>query len=307
MTARTPVEKLPLAARKNLRDDFENNRESLEKQISDLLGEQWKIDVNPNLLYAYADADSWAANNPGSCIKGYVEGAIWQLKRFVESHGADGAAEINRVASTHTITIAPDVEKKNSYCGVDIADGVLRILFTEGNLGTNIDYALEKLEPAVNEASKAGEENGLSYSTRNGIRAEWTSQLEELKKKLVTQLHNDALELIPNFEANAAALKAAGKNASREDWEERLGVFTRNYFEGLEWQLRNKNFANDDMLYEGFNEAVSTGKIGFRVVDKIEKSYGEVVIEDGVLWIQVKPDTFGVNIDYIAEGIVDLL
>ena len=41
------------------------------------------------------------------------------------------------------------------------------------------------------------------------------------------------------------------------------------------------------MLYEGFNEAVSSGKIGFRVVDKIEKSYGEVVIEDGVCWIQV--------------------
>ena len=54
-----------------VRDGVENNREDLEKQISDILGETWKIDVNPNLIFAYAAPDSYAATNLGGCIKGY--------------------------------------------------------------------------------------------------------------------------------------------------------------------------------------------------------------------------------------------
>jgi hypothetical protein len=75
----------------------------------------------------------------GDLITAYVEGAIYQLKYFLESrgHGAEGIAEINSLATTHTLTIYPDLEKKNSYCGADIKDGVLRILFAESNLGTS--------------------------------------------------------------------------------------------------------------------------------------------------------------------------
>ena len=54
-----------------MRDDLENNREDLEKRISDVLGETWKIDVNPNLIYAYAPPDSYPATNLGGCIKAY--------------------------------------------------------------------------------------------------------------------------------------------------------------------------------------------------------------------------------------------
>lgn len=112
----------------------------MESQLSKLLGgEKWTIDVNPNLLYAYAEENSYGHQSMGDCITAYIDGAIYQLKYFLESrgHGEEGVAEINSLVSTHTLTLYPDVEKKNSYCGVDIKDGVLRILFTEGNLGTS--------------------------------------------------------------------------------------------------------------------------------------------------------------------------
>lgn len=52
-----------------MRDGFESKRADLEEQISKKLGgEAWKIDVNPNLIYAYAEPDSYGHNSLGDCI-----------------------------------------------------------------------------------------------------------------------------------------------------------------------------------------------------------------------------------------------
>lgn len=63
-----PVEKLPLAVRKNIRDDWENNRADFEKQISEVLGTSWTIDIQPNAIYAYAK-ESYAKDSLGSLLK----------------------------------------------------------------------------------------------------------------------------------------------------------------------------------------------------------------------------------------------
>jgi hypothetical protein len=47
------------------------------------------------------------------------------------------------------MTMLPDIEKKNSYCGCDIKDGQLRLLFGEDKLGTNISYCFEYLEKGL--------------------------------------------------------------------------------------------------------------------------------------------------------------
>jgi hypothetical protein len=112
-------------------------------------GEAWKIEVNPNLIYVYAEENSYGRTSLGDCISAYIKGAIYRLKYFLESHGAEGVAEINELASAHVLTLVPDAEKKNSYGGVEIKDGQLRILFTEDKLGTNIDNCLEYLEKGL--------------------------------------------------------------------------------------------------------------------------------------------------------------
>jgi hypothetical protein len=53
-----------------VRDEFEAHRADLEEKLSKQLGgETWKIDVNPNLLYAYATEGSYGNTSLGSCIK----------------------------------------------------------------------------------------------------------------------------------------------------------------------------------------------------------------------------------------------
>jgi hypothetical protein len=106
---------------------------------------------NPNLVFAYAEDGSYGHGSLGDCISAYIKGAIWRLKYFLESqsHGAEGAAEINELASAHVLTLLPDNEKKVSYGGVEIKGGQLRILFAEDKLGTNIDNCLEDLEKGL--------------------------------------------------------------------------------------------------------------------------------------------------------------
>ena len=82
----TPVEKLPLAARKNIRDEWESKVSDMTKVISDLLKEPYKIEVNFNQFYAYAvaaEAD-WCKSSPGAAASAYVAGFIYNLKKFTE-------------------------------------------------------------------------------------------------------------------------------------------------------------------------------------------------------------------------------
>jgi hypothetical protein len=215
-------------------------------------------------------------------------------------------AEINQLASTHTITLYPDVERKNSYCGVDITDGVLRILFTEGNLGTNTHHALQYIEKALNAAASA-DAGALNYTARNSIKQDWEPQLQQLQKDIAEQLHNNDIKLSPNFEAVAEKLKT-GKDV-RDDWSENLGSFTKKYFESLLYFLKYNKFGEDDLLYDGFNEQVSNNEVIFRIVDKVTgpSSYSQCLVEEGVLVLQTTPAYFGTNVDYVAEKIVDIL
>ena len=178
-------------------------------------------------------------------------------------------------------------------------------MFTEGNLGTNVSYALEKLEDALVEAGK--ENPGLNYTARNSIKQDYQPEIETLTKDIRKQLHNDDFKLKPNFEAVGEALKAS-KDA-REDWPRNLGGFIKNYFESLLSYLKYNKFEEDDLMYEGFGEVVTANEAAFRIVEKLtgDSSYYQTIIEDGVLYIQTTPANFGTNISYSCEKIVDLL
>ena len=51
---------------------MDNNKADLEKQLSDLLGAAWTIDINPLAIWPYHD-DGYAKESLGSCIKAYVQ------------------------------------------------------------------------------------------------------------------------------------------------------------------------------------------------------------------------------------------
>ncbi|KAI8965553.1 hypothetical protein F5Y11DRAFT_294758 [Daldinia sp. FL1419] len=314
MSKLPPVEKLPLALRKNIRDEWDNKKSDLEQKLSDTLTRPWTVDVNPNQLYAYA-TESYAKESLGSCIAEYINGAIYRLKEFRENLGEDSLKELNTICHAHVITIDLDDTSRFAYCGVDVHEGKLRILFAPGNLGVNIDSALDRdvLLKALNEAPAPVSDNttALSFAARSDISKEYEPRAEEIRAQIANILAKPDIKLSPNFEDVFTKLREASeanKADFRADWDGLIGSFTRLYWEGLINQLKYQKFDEDELLREGFHEAVEKGEIAFRIVDTLKyNSYCECEVEDGVLYLQCTAKTWGVNIDDAAQGLVDKL
>ncbi|KAK4167133.1 hypothetical protein QBC43DRAFT_8469 [Cladorrhinum sp. PSN259] len=309
-----PAEKLPLAARKNVRDAWENNKADLELQLSEILGTPWTTDINPAAIWPYGASDSYAKQSPGDCIKSYVEGAIYQIKYLTGRYGDGFKTEINDLAPAHILTL--DVEETSpprfSYGGCDIADGKLRILFVENDIGVNISNCLTEnnLFSALNAAPSS---KPFTFFVRESIRNDYDSKIAETRHK-IAQLLNKADEevtLAPNFDDVFAKLQEASKkkgSSLRDDWQKVLGGFIHSYFEALASHMAYSKFGEDELLQEGFLEAVSTNKAVFRIVDKLQyDSYCECDIDDGILYLQTTAENFGTNIDYVAQKLIDRL
>ncbi|GAB1310702.1 hypothetical protein MFIFM68171_00912 [Madurella fahalii] len=309
-----PVEKLPLAVRKDVRDEWENNKADLEKQLSDLMGTQWTIDINPLAVWPYHN-DGYAKESLGSCIKNYVEGALYQLKYVSGRNGdADFLDEVNAICHARVLTLEFDDADPPRFRtgGCDVRDGRLRILFGATGLGINIHHCLDEstLLGALNAAPNGAP---LSFAARNDIRNEYDPKIGAVRKEMAEMLGKaeEQITLNPNFEASFAALAAAAKAGNkdlRDDWEGNLGGWTLRYFEALAYQMKSIQVGEDEMVREGLLEAVSTNEYVFRVVDKLKyDSYCETDIEDGVLYLQCTPSKWGVNIDHVAQKLMDRL
>ncbi|KAI5859929.1 hypothetical protein GGS23DRAFT_254771 [Durotheca rogersii] len=313
MSKLPPVEKLPLALRKNIRDDWDSKKPEFEQKLSKVLTVPWTIDVNPNQLYPYADS-SYAKDRLGSCIADYIDSAIRRLEDFASGAGEAGLQDLNEICSAHVLTMDLDDQKRVRYCGVNVDDGGrLRILFAPGYLGTNIGDAVEKsgLLQALNAAPRPSG-SALSFVARWSVRKDYEPDAEEIRGRIAATLGLPDVRLNPNFEAVFAALKAEAdkgdRSELRSDWESCLGSFVKLYFDTLATRLKDQKFDQDDLLREGFQEAVDKSEIAFRIVDKLKyKSYCEVDIEDGVLYLQCTAKRWGTNIGDVAEGLIDRL
>ncbi|KAH0497416.1 hypothetical protein TgHK011_004719 [Trichoderma gracile] len=311
MSRLPPVEKFSLAVRKNIRDEWENRKPDYEQRLCEVLGEPWRIDIDLRQVCAYAQ-NGYAADSPGSMISAYIDGVLYQLNRFIEKHGAQGRSELNTIASARTITMDLDQDKKFTYCGCKISPtGQLVILFREGCLGVNIDYAcsLENLEAALNEAPRTASAGDLpmSFAARAAIRSDWDGEVQAIEEKLKEVLKKD-IAVVPQFEQAFDKLSAA-KDAP-ENWQQNMGLFVKLYFEGLVRYLEYQKFGEDDMLYEAFNETIDKATVAFRIVDKGQlkhSTYNECVIEDGTLILQTIPEYFGTNTDQAASNLMNLL
>jgi hypothetical protein len=284
--------------------------------LTETLGTEWTIVINPLAIWPYAE-DSWAKDSLGSCLASYLDGAISRFKDFASKYGDDGKQELNSIAYKHQLNMEYDDKKTYSYCGPAIQDGQVVILFSAKQLGTNSYYALSESEfqKALNSAPPPPSANGhtspMSYAARTSIKQDWDPKIEELQKQIGTLLEMPDIKLEPNFESNFAVFKAKAsekKSGIRDDWESYLGSFTYQYFEGLMSTLQWKEFGDDDMLREGFQEGVSKGEVQFKVVEKLEKgNYNECLLKDGVLYMQTEPKNFGTNISDCASNIIELL
>lgn len=308
MGRRDPVEKLPLAARKNLRDSWEAKKEEIANKTSEILGQTWTVDADEKQIYAYAE-EGYAKESPGSMIAQYFEAANDRLKSFVERNGEGSKKEINDVCTAHKLILDVNIGRELSYNGVAVLeDGSLAILFNEDRLAVNIDDALaeDKLQKALNEAPTTAAT--MSFVARSGIEKDWEPEYAAIQDKIRKTLQDEEITLDPRFQETHDALKSAGgQDADR--WEQNLGNFTKMYFEAAAGALESQQFGSDEMLREAILEEMGKKTVAFRVVEKgkMKKSYNESVLEDGVLYLQTAAEYFGTNIDNIANDLVDLM
>ncbi|KAJ8091743.1 hypothetical protein PM082_020978 [Marasmius tenuissimus] len=298
-TPKAPIEKLPLAVRKDLRDSYEVQKEDWEKTISDLLGVSFKLNMNANEVWAY-NTDS---NNTGAgrLLAGYVEGFIYCLKRFVETYEDEGKAHFNAAIAESELKLGVDPLGDDApYIGCTVKDGSLWILFQHTSLGSNQNYVYDALLAAIEAAPR----EGLSLRAKHSIAESWEEKIDDLKEQLVAVTGISDLILEPHFEENYKALKGS---QSDDRWEESFGRATFDYFENFKDNLIRQGFKGDDMLQEGLQDSVTSKKFLLQVVPKIKAYYNEVIVEDGAACIQTTPENWWTNVSQTGEGFINLL
>ncbi|KIW27785.1 uncharacterized protein PV07_07493 [Cladophialophora immunda] len=312
MPLKAPADKLPLAVRKNVRDEWESKKPEIEARISKALGEAWTVTTNPHLLYVYTDDESYKARI-GDVIMWYMEPFCSNLESFVEKYGDDGKSELNALCPKHQVELAPqdhDDHTKFTYGGLQIQDGVLRLLFAEGNLAVNVsDVSRDFHEALKTAAAGGGSGSGTAFNinARQSVREGYDPEIGAVQKAIGELVGAPGIRLTPNFEANAAVLAAAGAQV-RDDWDKVLGRASLAYFDGLKYQLERAEFEGDDMLQDGFQEGVAKNEISLHVVGKLQKGhYHEVLVEDGVLVIQTTPEYFWTNTSDVGSEILEIL
>jgi hypothetical protein len=69
-----------------VRDEYETKRADFEEQISKLLGTAWKVNINPNAIWVYAEERSYGRDSLGACLASYVPYLITSLFLFLYKH-----------------------------------------------------------------------------------------------------------------------------------------------------------------------------------------------------------------------------
>nr|GAT45751.1 predicted protein [Mycena chlorophos] len=289
-TPKPALAKLPLAARKDLRDNFEAKQDDLKTQIKNLVGVDLTFDINTAEVWAYAPEDKI---NAGSTFTGYIEGFIRGLENFVKTYGDMGKEHFAEAVSAKVLTIVVNpLGDKGETISTDVHEGVYRILFRHDRLGYNMSQQWDLVLPAIDSVPRP--QGGMSLTARYAIENDYVGSaepvIEQINKMLGAEFTFD-----PNFEANYAALKAA--EDAPGNWERNFGNSALNYWRG---------FKNDEMLQEGLQEIVETKTFRIRVNPKTKATI-ETVIEDGVVYVQARPERFAYNHMEAGTGLVKLL
>jgi len=287
--------KLPLAVRKDIRDNFDAKKEDFQTRIKELVGTDFTININAAEVWAYADEGNTSA---GTCFTGYVEGFISALKTFMTKFDDNGKAFFNEAVTQSELTLAVNpLGDKGDTITSEVKEGVYRILFRHDRLGYNQNWLDDTMLPAIESAPR----EGFSLSAKSSIENDYEAEIEETREE-INKLVGTEVTLDPNFEEIYKALS----ELKEKDWQARLGATVLSYFKGLKYQLESQGFKDDDMLQEGLQEVVETKTFKVRVLPKTSSTI-ETVVEDGVVYIQTRPDRWGYNANDAGEGLLKLL
>jgi len=308
MTDRTPVEKLSLATRKNIRDKYEAQAPELQAKVANLLGaENFAFHINPNFLYAYAE-DRYAQENPGSAFFGYFNNFVAAVDKYTKA-GSDEAAKeaLRKVLHKREATIAPS--EGVSFSGCEIKDGVMRLLFNPKYLGSNLSDTCKTFTTQVDVALDALGGDDLPVVTRRAIESSLQPTVAALAPRLEAMFGKpvpivyDVKAIMDYLNAHKADLD----NYITKDFNDRVPKVIGSYLQGAVDTLEKKSFGKDDMLKEAFLESADKG-ITVQVVDKLKhNTFNDCVFENSMLCLQTVTKYYGTNVNDCAKNVVDRL
>ncbi|KAJ7760746.1 hypothetical protein DFH07DRAFT_430744 [Mycena maculata] len=300
-TPKPPLEKLPLATRKDIRDKYDENKADQESEISKLLGVSFTLAINPNEVVAYVKEDN--RMSIGGMFNSYVNGFILALKSYLEKYGDDGKAHFNAAVSSSALSVNVD-ERGDSAptISADVKEGVYRILFNHDRVGYNVTSQFDCILPAI-EAVPTG---GFCLASKNSIENEYTDKIDDLQQEIAQITGITDVVLDPNFEENYKTLCEAAQPP--QQWQQNFGKVHFGYFNGLKGQLEQQGFKKDDMLQEGLQEALPSKTFKIRIVKQTTgNKTNEIVLEDGVAYLQTTTERWWYNVNDIGAGLVNLL
>ncbi|KAK2744944.1 hypothetical protein FQN57_004074 [Myotisia sp. PD_48] len=312
MGPRYPVD-LPDEAQDEFSQNWESNQEEFEEKISDLLQERWTINIDPNLLYAYGDEENpYTRGKIGGVTYRYFDAFVQNLEDFIKDTEDHGREELNSSCSNHEVALAPqDDDSDFKYGGLEIKDGQLRMVFNENKFGFGISETSRYFEDAIKAAPSAdgAPRSGINFTISTMIENDYPGGIEEIEQDLKDLTGLPDLVVNPNWEHNASKLAAHAAKTGNDWWDQGFVQGVIDYFEVIRDELRNNNWEGDDLKQEGFQDFVTSNEICVRVADRLKdpNADNELILENGVLYIQTTPDTWTRNTYGFAYNLMNVI
>jgi hypothetical protein len=273
--------KLSLGTRKNLRDNEEKKKASLER-IEKASG---KSGVEFTIKNDIAVAESLASNGYADRIgEVFYDAYLSQLAESIEKlcADADNRAALGGSWTSNKIFFETD-EKTEGYQQITIVNGDLRLSCKASNIWTNLSYLGGDLEGRL--TSPYGGEV-LSLKTASNLRQNDEKKNENLAT-IATATGKSGLEF------SFKDIKAVDATLAKNGYENRMGeVFYANYLQYLAESLTK--LCADPTSKAAINQKWTSNKIFFET-DLKAPTYQNVNFPGGDLRISCKPDNIWVH------------
>lgn len=236
----------------------------------------------------------------------YFDGLLSKLEEFRTTHGTAAMSSINDYAPQRIVTLEPTSDREVRFNTMDFFEGRWRILFRDTAFGTNAQQAGYNLSKMVYSPFP---QPVPSMNTKHDIEQEYERRIQEVLNKIRTILAAPNLVFSPNLEGNSTSLTTCGvkKEKFGQGWDRALREATIDYYDGLRSQLEWQGFKGDEMMQNGFKEAVPTLTVSLLVVPEITRKYNDCMVENGVLVIRTKPEAWWSNVDAACDQLSEQL
>ncbi|KAH7147003.1 hypothetical protein B0J13DRAFT_674994 [Dactylonectria estremocensis] len=290
---------LPGPVRENLLEQFDRRLPDLERKLSEVMETQWRFDIDPQSIYPYTSR--YSREILGGDLYRICERCVDDLDSFKTKFTLRAIQDINTLCPARAITIRYDERRPEDddrpIIGCNVSeDGMLRVRFGEDNFGHDTcPLEEEKLLLGLDVSSRTIGWN-VPFRALAWVRRDFDDEIPELRDMYRKVMRKHTVDFRPDF---GAVQKSLGPFFSSKGtgtwWEAEMGKKVLLWMKGIAFGLGSQGFQDDEMLREAYHEAVHTGVVGFRIVEKLVGNGDdemEFVIEDGVLYLQCTADAY---------------